>query len=317
MVGGHPTVDVDVPICAVFLFLYLMSAIANQTIFQLNRRKGHKFLMSWAMFGFSLLRIATHVLRIVWATRPSNARLTIAALIFTNLGVLVLYMVVLLLALRVFRATHPQLGWNSLLRKTLHVSYFLLGGSLVLTVAFTITTFYILDPTVRSVSLWIQRVSILYMLLFNVLSLILLLLAIFLPQHWPEYAENFGTGSMRAKLVILGVAVFFSVFIAGFRTGTVWSSPRLASNPAWYDSKAAFYVILFGFEIIVIYLFLFVRFDKRFWVPNGSNKPGDYSRQSLDNSTTVGTPSEPDREFEQYQSAKKQEGSTEKTAGVV
>ncbi len=118
------------------------------------------------------------------------------------------------------------------------------------------------------------------MLMFNVVIMILLLLSWLLPRASDN--ENFGTGSMESKLIILGVAVFFSVFIAGFRMGAAWSKARLASNSPWYDSKAAFYVIEFGFEIIVLYLLLVTRFDKRFWVPNGSNKPGDYSQINLD-----------------------------------
>ena len=121
------------------------------------------------------------------------------------------------------------------------------------------------------------------MMIFNVASLVLLLLSSLLPPA-PD-SENFGTGSISSKLIILGVAIFFTVFIAGFRTGTVWSAPRLASDAAWYDSKVAFYVILFGFEIIIVYLFLFTQFHKRFWVPNGSNKPGDYTQLGLDGST--------------------------------
>ena len=235
------------------------------------------------MFGFCMSRVGTMVLRIAWATRPDNAHVAIAALVFTNIGVLVVYVVVLLLALRVFRATHPKWGWNKSLKKTFTVSYVLLTCAILLTIAFTIVSFYTLNPTVRSVALWVQRGAILYMMIFNVVSLVLFLLSWLLP-HAPD-SENFGTGSIGSKLIILGAALFFTVFIAGFRTGTVWSAPRLASDAAWYDSKVAFYVILFGFEIIIVYLFLFTQLHKTFWVPNGSNKPGDYNQIGLDGST--------------------------------
>ena len=121
------------------------------------------------------------------------------------------------------------------------------------------------------------------MMIFNIASLTLLLLSWLLPRA--SDSENFGTGSIRSKIIVLGVAIFFIIFIVGFRTGTAWSAARLASDAAWYDSKAAFYVILFGFEIIIVYLFLFTQFHRMFWVPNGSNKPGDYSQIELDGST--------------------------------
>lgn len=282
-VGGRPTVKEDIAPCAVLLFLYIVGAIAHQTIHQRNRRKHHKFYMSWAMFGFCMARVGTCVLRIAWATRPRNARLAVAAGIFTNIGVLVLYLVLLLIAQRMFRATHPKLGWNRPLGQVLQVAYGLLLVALLLSIAFTVLSFYTLNPTLRSAALWIQKGAIIYMMVFNVTTLVLLLLCVLLPRA-PDH-ENFGTGSMRAKMINLGVAIFFTIFIAGFRTGTAWSSPRLATNPGWYQTKAAFYVIIFGFEIIVIYQFIFTRFDQMFWVPNGSSKPGDYSQADLDVST--------------------------------
>lgn len=234
------------------------------------------------MFGFCMARIVTMVLRIAWATRSTNAGLAIAANIFTTVGVLAIYIALLLLALRVFRATHPSLGWSKLLRKTLQVSYVLLGSAIILTVAFTILTFYTLNPTLRSAAIWIQRAAVLYILMFNVVTIVLLLLSWLLPHASDN--ENFGTGSIESKMIILGVGICFSIFIAGFRLGVTWSKTRLASDYPWYDSKAAFYVIDFGFEIIVVFLLLVSRFDKRFWVPNGSNKPGDYAQTDLDDS---------------------------------
>jgi hypothetical protein len=49
--GGTPEIGTDIPITAVFLFLFVIGAVTHMTIFQLNRRKGHKFLMSGLLFG--------------------------------------------------------------------------------------------------------------------------------------------------------------------------------------------------------------------------------------------------------------------------
>ena len=78
-------------------------------------------------------------------------------------------------------------------------------------------------------------------------------------------------------------------------------TPRPREDPAWYQSKACFYIFNFTVEIIgmylaycstltrdqtemliqdlVIFLYIVVRVDKRFWVPNGSHGAGDYSRE--------------------------------------
>ncbi|WPG98894.1 Hypothetical protein R9X50_00169400 [Acrodontium crateriforme] len=275
-VGGRPTTLPDIPIIAVFLFIYVCGAASNMTIFQLNRRKGHKFIPSVAMFGFCMSRIATFTLRLVWATRPTNAKIAIAAQIFVNVGVLIIYIIVLLLCVRLFRATHPRLGWYPLISRGLKVLYVLLFCAIVLVIAFTIQSFYTLDMTLRKDAMWIQRASILYMLIFNVISLVLYTWAVLLPPA--SNHENFGNSSMLSKKIILGVALFFTLFIAGFRTGTTWAPSRPANNPAWYQSKAAFYTIEMAFEIVVVYLFIFTRFDKKFWIPNGSKGPGDFSR---------------------------------------
>ncbi|KAG4436830.1 hypothetical protein IFR05_007679 [Cadophora sp. M221] len=278
MVGGHPITSLDVPISAVFLAFYLLAAIGNMAIFQTNRIRGHKFLMSWAMFGFCMARNATFVLRIVWAYRPHNARLIIAVQIFAGAGVLVSYIVVLLLSLRIFRATHPELGWNPKLRMLCKALYILLFISFILTICFTIESFYTLNLKIKNVALWVQRTSSLVQLLFNITSLIIFSLSIFLSR--PSSPENFGAGSLKKKTAILSIVTFFVLFIIGFRFGVAWTDPRPASNPAWFDSKPAFYVIEYAFELAIIYILLVTRFDRIFWVPNGSAKAGDYQMWS-------------------------------------
>lgn len=49
--GANVKKNVDIPISAVFLVLYIGGAVTHMTIFQLNKRKGHKFLMSGLLFG--------------------------------------------------------------------------------------------------------------------------------------------------------------------------------------------------------------------------------------------------------------------------
>ena len=117
--------------------------------------------------------------------------------------------------------------------------------------------------------------------------------------------EKFGSGRFRSKIVVLLVASALLCLGAAFRCGSVYSStslrlnaylslerkadlktnrttymsPRPRDDPAWYQSKACFYIFNFTVEILVIFLYLLVRVDRRFWVPNGSRAAGDYSRK--------------------------------------
>lgn len=88
--GGIPSRGVDIPICAVFIACFLAIGATHMTIFQKNRRRGHKFVPSALCFGFSMARVATFTMRIVWATRPTNQNVTIAANALVAAGVILL-----------------------------------------------------------------------------------------------------------------------------------------------------------------------------------------------------------------------------------
>ncbi len=49
--GSPPTVIPDVPVSAVFLVLFLITGAIHMTLLQVNKKHGHKFMFSGAMFG--------------------------------------------------------------------------------------------------------------------------------------------------------------------------------------------------------------------------------------------------------------------------
>jgi hypothetical protein len=84
---------------------------------------------------------------------------------------------------------------------------------------------------------------------------------------------------MKGKMALLvGASVLLTVG-AGFRAGV-----NLAVSddvtPRWYHSKEAFYCFNFGIEALVVCAYAACRFDRRFYVPEGSSAPGDYSGES-------------------------------------
>jgi hypothetical protein len=86
---------------------------------------------------------------------------------------------------------------------------------------------------------------------------------------------------MASKAIIVVLSSALCILIAGFKAGANWSTPRPVTNPAWFHSKASFYVFNFVLEILILCLLTFSRIDKRFHIPNGSTKPGDYTRLGL------------------------------------
>ena len=89
--------------------------------------------------------------------------------------------------------------------------------------------------------------------------------------------EKFGSGRFRSKIYILLSASALLALGAWFRVGIQYMDPRPRENPAPYQSKACFYIFNFSIEVVVIWLYVIVRVDRRFYVPNGSKGPGDYS----------------------------------------
>jgi hypothetical protein len=86
ILGGIPTAKLDVPITAVFLVLFLIGAATHMTIYNINSKRGHKFILSDLFFDFCMVRTVTTTMRIVWAFRPMNNSVVLAALIFENAG---------------------------------------------------------------------------------------------------------------------------------------------------------------------------------------------------------------------------------------
>ncbi|KAI1420192.1 hypothetical protein F5Y12DRAFT_141126 [Xylaria sp. FL1777] len=284
-IGGLPDVIPDIPICAVFLVLYLSSAITNMTILQVNLRRQHKFIISGALFGFSMSRIITFILRIVWALKQHNVRLAIAANIFVNAGVLVVYVVNLIFAQRILRARQPTIGWHPSVSIVLKVFYGGIAVALILVIYSVVQSSYTLNTNTLRAARDIQLAATTYLLVFTTLPIWLLIVAHFLlPKSANE--ETFGHGSMKTKVIINVLSTCTCITIAGFKAGTAWETPRPLSNPAWYHSKPAFYVFSFVLEIIVLALLTLSRVDKRFHIPNGSKQPGDYSGH-LSEQTTI------------------------------
>ncbi|KAI9372204.1 hypothetical protein BJX61DRAFT_508155 [Aspergillus egyptiacus] len=289
--GGLPGNIPDTPVCAVFLALYISFAVINMTIFQKNRRRNHKFVSSAMLFGFCMARITTLVLRIVWANRQRNVRIAIAANIFVNAGILLVYIVNLILAQRILRARQPHIGWHPILRTGSKIFYYLIPAALIMVITSSVVSVYTLNPDVRSSCRDVQLAAITYLLIFTCLPVVHAFLAIFLPRSTDE--ETFGEGSMGAKVIIVTLSTCMCIMIAGFKAGTIWSPVRPVNDPAWYHSKACFYVFNFFLEILILCLLTFSRIDKRFHIPDGSTRPGDYSRMKRQGSEEASAAVEP------------------------
>ncbi|KEF55466.1 uncharacterized protein A1O9_08216 [Exophiala aquamarina CBS 119918] len=278
-VGGIPSIGIDVPTSAVFMFLYIVSATGHMTIFQINKRRGQKFIMSGMMFGYSVARTLTMILRIVWAVYPHDIQIAIAAQIFVSAGVLILFIINLIFAQRITRAAHPHFGWHRALSNIFKVLYVGVAVMLAMVITATVQSFYTLNPHVKRIDRDLQITASTYLLLISFLPIPMVIFSLIVPRK--TRLDKFGSGRWRSKIWILLASTVLLCLGASFRTATTLKNPRPINDPAWYQAKWCFYFFNFVIEIIVIYLCLLVRVDRRFIIPNGSKGPGDYVRQQM------------------------------------
>lgn len=80
--------------------------------------------------------------------------------------------------------------------------------------------------------------------------------------------DKFGAGRFRHKVRLLLFTSFILTLGAAFRAGIAYV-PRPRDNPAWYHSKACFYLFNFTIEITVVWLYIILRVDRMFYIPDG------------------------------------------------
>lgn len=272
--GGQPNRQTDVPICAVFLVLFISMAATHMAIFQINRRHDHKFFFSMLLFGFCMARIVALSIRIAWATHPKSVTIGIGAGIFTQTGVILLFVVNLLFSQRILRAYHPRFGWHPAVKWTYAILLGVVIVLLIMVISATVAMFLTLAPAARERDRAIQLFAGTCLAAVAFLPIPVVLASLLVPRK--TRVEKFGQGRFRTKVrLLLATATMLSLG-AGFRVGAGFAAPPV-SRPAWFDSKACFYVFNFGLEFLVVFAYAVTRFDRRLHVPNGSSAPGHYA----------------------------------------
>ncbi|EPE28363.1 hypothetical protein GLAREA_09483 [Glarea lozoyensis ATCC 20868] len=287
LLGGLPVKSIDDPITAVFLALFVLCAVGHMSTFVINKKHGRLFPLSALCFGFCMARIVTCTMRIVWTSYSSNVRIAIAAQIFVQAGVIILYLVNLIFTQRIFRASYPHWAWKKWFALSFNIYFATIVLTLAALIAVSIQSFYTLDTKIRRVDRVVQLYGATYFAVAAFLPLPILLLKLVIPARGP--AEKFGRGRFRTKIGIVAFASTILTLGAAFRAGTSYV-PRPRNNPAWYHSKTCFYLFNFTIEIIVVALYLAVRIDKRFIVPDGSHGPGHYANGVPEKSNDNGLP---------------------------
>ncbi|KAI1098828.1 hypothetical protein F4804DRAFT_350017 [Jackrogersella minutella] len=275
IVGGEPTPAIDDPIAAIFLLLFVVSALAHIAILRINKARHLKFVFSGMLFALCLLRSISLVARMVWASYPKDVNAVIAASVMTQCGSVLIFIINLFFAQRVLRAYHPRLGWH---RGASAAVWFLIACvlcCLVMAIVSTIHSFFTLSARGRRADRAVQLFAGSYLAFLAFLPVpVVALAAATHPRRF--HVEKFGAGRWRSKVGLLVFAALVATVGAAFRVGVNFDG-RPGADPAWFHSRACYYGFNFVTDLVVSTAYLFARFDKRFIVPDGARGPGEYS----------------------------------------
>lgn len=151
-----------------------------------------------------------------------------------------------------------------------------------------VQSFYTLKTHIIKIDLDIEHLGQAYFLTAAVLPLPVILIGSLLPKPLAKDGrskiDKFGSGSFSTKVLLVLCTSFILSLGSAFRFSTSLI-PRPRLDPAWYDSKACFYVFNFSLEVTVVALYIIMRVDRRFHIPDGSKGPGDYSAGQSNNTS--------------------------------
>lgn len=176
------------------------------------------------------------------------------------------------------RAAHPHFGWHKALSRVFLALYILIVLMLIMVITATVQSFYTLDTNIRRIDRDLQLATATYFMSIAFAPIPMVIIGLVVPRK--TRVEKFGSGRWRSKIAILLATSTLLCLGASFRCGTSYKTPRPRADPAWYDAKWCFYFFDFTVEIIVVYLYILLRIDRRFHIPDGAKGPGDYSESS-------------------------------------
>jgi hypothetical protein len=223
-----------------------------------------------------MARIVTLSLRISWAYFPHNVKLAIAAQVFVAAGVVIIFIVNLVFAQRMIRASHPRFGWHPLLGSwTFKSIYALIVLTITMLITATVDSFYVVSPYIHHVDRSIQLYGVTCFAIIAFLPIPMVLLLLGIPRSHP--LDHFGKGHWRTKPIILLTGTTLIAFGAIYRAVTTWFTlvPMTQPMPSYFH-KAAFYIANFTVEILVVFLYAITRVDQHFYVPDGAKKRKSY-----------------------------------------
>jgi hypothetical protein len=205
-----------------------------------------------------------------------------AAGIFVYAGIPILFITNLFFAERIVRAQHPHFGWSRPFSAIIPIAIFITVATVLCLISAVIVQFYTYLPGPQQAARDIQLYGQTFFAILATLPLLIVGISSAARANskikMTRTLDKFGSGSMRAKVAISMISAVILSLGAWYRAGTAYPRPTPQGIPAPdYFVKASFYIFNFTLEIIVVYGWLALRIDTRFFVPDGSKGPFSYA----------------------------------------
>ncbi|KAH5406209.1 hypothetical protein HBI46_195820 [Parastagonospora nodorum] len=274
--GGPPVKRVDIPAQTVFMVLFIIGAAVHMKIFRGNFSRGHKFLPNLFIFIFCVSRILTSILRIASVSTPHNVGLALAAQVFVAAGVLILFIINIIFAMRLVRASHRSFGWHPAFGIIFKILFALIGVTIIIVISATIQSSYTTNTQIRLTDRSLQLYGSTVLAIVATLPLPMTVLTLMIPY---SPFDQFGTGRLRTRVIALLVSTILLSIGAWYRSGVTWQDPVPRTQPLpGYLGKGPFYIFNFLFEFQTVIMYAVLRIDQRWYIPNGAKGPGSYSK---------------------------------------
>lgn len=259
-IGGIPSVPVDIPPLAVFLAIHAIAATISMLLAESHRRNGRNLTIPVITFLFSGERVLACAVRIAWASRPDSVRIAIASQVLLQAGVLLLLLLNLILAGRLWLDRQPGPRTRRCLRVLLGGMSVLTVSALVMVVVSVVVSVFSLDQGTIDRCRDVQRAAASYLVVLAVAPVGLLLVAP-LVSSVPKPQD---TIKRRLKLAIVLSSCLLCIMNIGFKAGVVWARPKPLFDSAWYHSRTCLYTFVLGTEVVALVMLLATRADLRF-----------------------------------------------------
>lgn len=254
-----PSAPVDVPLLAVFVTLHATAATISLLLAESRRRSGRGLAIPVITFLFSGERVLACAWRIAWASRPDSVPVAVASQVLLQDGVLLLLLLNLILAERLWldRQPGPRMRWY--LRVLLGGMSVLTISALVIVVVSVVMSVYSLDQGTIEKCRDVQRAAATYLVVLALAPVALILVAGLVSTMQIRHETT-----RRFKVAIVLSSCLLCAIKTGFKAGVLWAWPKPLFDPVWYHSRTCLYAFVLGTEVVALVLLLASRGDLRF-----------------------------------------------------